>query len=594
MYELSTGKKRFETILNVLWFSLFLFLFLGPKVNAETIKSFDVDITAFKDSSFHVHEKIDFQFGDTQRHGVHRIIPIVYTKDHNDYKIDLRLLDVSGDTGIPYEVHKVISGRKVNFRIGSHHDAMTGRQIITVDYLVRNGVNFFDGAPEIIWNVTGHDWHLKIEKVTCTIHPPQGVESHSIKFSSYKLQNGDRIESQAELGPNFVRFHTEELDPGSHFMIVSGFPKGSIVQPDMKLKTLWWLEDWWPSIVVPLFSAFALGAIYWQFGREPEVIKFSSPEFVALNKKLRPAELGTLIDEKCDLHDIVATVLDLADRGYLTIKQLSKDDPYGFEGPSIQIVKSKPGNEAEPLVQFEQIFMEALFEPDTDSKGVVFLSDLKYNFHKRMTDIKQSIYGRLVQEGYFQTNPHEERSVYYSLALILVTVGAALLLIGQEVSQATAWAVGLLLASGLSAIVAPFMPSKTRKGCQTVNEILSFVEFLKNVSQEEIEDLAKADPNVFSEYLPYCMVLGLEDRWAFSFKDILNKPPQWWEPLAYYGASEKVEFNPGEFLTEIGSLVRILQSELAAVPPPPPSSFTAQIAEEKGGFGGGGFSGGEA
>ncbi len=572
------NRRTFAAVFRFLLLSLVSTLFfLSSPVSAEEIRSFDVDIQTYRDSSFLVTEKIDYDFGTVERHGIHRVIPIVYTKGNNDYQIELKLSRVVDEKGEPYEVEKVLSGQKVNIRIGSPSYTMTGRHLITVQYRVRKGINFFDGAPEIFWNVTGHDWHVPIARVTCTIHPPPGVRASSIKYSCFAGKHGKKEEGVSLVRDDGVVLKSDWLKPGDHFMTIAGFPKGSVREPDLKLKLFWWLEDWWPAIVIPSFCAFALGAIYWKFGRDSygsdssEDASASDVGFVFF-ENLRPAELGTIVDERCDMHDIVATLLDLAHRGYLKIKQLNREDPYGFEEPGYQLLRLDPGESGgdatKPLARYEEIFLAGIFESDGQMVDSVFLSDLKYHFQSRVTDIKNDIYERLVKGGYFQTNPHEERKVYYSLAFILLVVGSLVLFVATEVGSVVAWAVGLLLSACLAGAAAPHMPSRTARGCMEVRRANVLVRFIQTASKSQIQALEGRPVDIFSRTLPYAMVLGLEDQLASLFTTLIESPPSWYEPLEYFGAGKQQTFDSRKFVLDLGACIRTIQSDLVATPPP--------------------------
>src|SRR5204862_6539205 len=52
------------------------------------------------------------------------------------------------------------------------------------------------------------------------------------------------------------------------------------------------------------------------FQHEPVVVEFEPPQ------KLRPAELGLILDESADTKDVTATIVDLAVRGFLTISEV--------------------------------------------------------------------------------------------------------------------------------------------------------------------------------------------------------------------------------------------------------------------------------
>ena len=48
-------------------------------------------------------------------------------------------------------------------------------------------------------------------------------------------------------------------------------------------------------------------------------VEFAPPENV------RPGQIGTLIDERANVLDVTATIVDLAGRGYLLIQEIPKE-----------------------------------------------------------------------------------------------------------------------------------------------------------------------------------------------------------------------------------------------------------------------------
>ena len=76
---------------------IFLFILAGilyaPSVFAEKINNFDVDIQINQDSSINVLEKIEYDFGNLDRHGIFRTIPIKYKARGGNY--NLRISDIN-------------------------------------------------------------------------------------------------------------------------------------------------------------------------------------------------------------------------------------------------------------------------------------------------------------------------------------------------------------------------------------------------------------------------------------------------------------------------------------------------------------------
>ena len=73
------------------------------------------------------------------------------------------------------------------------------------------------------------------------------------------------------------------------------------------------------------------------------VVNYEAPD------GLRPAEVGTLIDEKVDLRDISATIIDLAVRGYLRIEELELAAPGSRSGSDYRFIKLKGPRRAQGL-----------------------------------------------------------------------------------------------------------------------------------------------------------------------------------------------------------------------------------------------------
>jgi len=167
--------------------------------------------------------------------------------------------------------------------------------------------------------------------------------------------------------------------------------------------------------------------MYWYTGRDvipnmPVAVEWSPP------KNLSPAEVGTLVDERCDMTDIVSTLIDLAARGYLKIRQTIANDMLFFSKHNYVFTKlPEPKNDAK-LLPYEKIFLNGLFE-NAGPDGTVYLSDLKEKFYVHLTGIECAIYDSLVQKGMFLQSPRNVRHSWQGIGILLLfcaLFGAAL------------------------------------------------------------------------------------------------------------------------------------------------------------------------
>ena len=82
------------------------------------------------------------------------------------------------------------------------------------------------------------------------------------------------------------------------------------------------------------------------------VVNYEAPD------GLRPAEVGTLIDEKVDLRDISATIIDLAVRGYIRIEAARARSSWFSSGSDYRFIKLKG---PEGLKDFEKRLYDQIF-----------------------------------------------------------------------------------------------------------------------------------------------------------------------------------------------------------------------------------------
>jgi len=150
-------------------------------VRAETIPSFDASIEIRKDGSFLVSEKIVYDFGSDERHGIFRYIP--FMKRNSDGKrfimniANMRVVDESG-RGYPYAVTK--EGEQEKIKIGDANKTVSGIHTYEISYSVGGGVTYFSDHDELYWQVTGTDWPASIESATVRLTLPQKVDPASV------------------------------------------------------------------------------------------------------------------------------------------------------------------------------------------------------------------------------------------------------------------------------------------------------------------------------------------------------------------------------------------------------------------------------
>ncbi len=531
-------------------------------VRAEVIRSLEVTIQANKDSTASVNERIYYDFEDDSRPGILRNIPVVFSRAGGSYEVDLRLVDATTGNGIPLKAKMIKSGSDVHIALGDPKIHFTGRHIFKLDYELRHAFNFTDGVPEFYWNVTGTECPVSIEKTSVNFYPPRSVHTNQVKQQAFLgVPDGSLTTMEQHQSIGYIEYDCGPLNPGEDFVIVAQFPKGSIKPPTPILECMFWLEDWWPTLVFPIFTAFGVTAVWMTLGRDAK-----NPEYVPKEwnppTEITPAGVGTIYDEECDTVDVVATMVDLAERGHLTVRETQKQDLTGFGDAHYMFTKTDPGADDEPLRPFEAKFLDSLFTPGAKSGTEVSLFELKTRLFESMPSIRNDIYESLTQEGYFQQNPSTVRKDYVGLAVFLCSVGMMLILISANESAYAAFGIGIVGSAAIIGCFAFAMPARTTKGVQALRRALGFMHFISSAPPRAIELLFETDPTVFSRLLPYALVLGVADKWAEKFQGVLDKPPVWYQPFGYPDGD--YTFTAQRFVNDLGAALRMMEVMLVS------------------------------
>ena len=332
-------------------------------------------------------------------------------------------------------------------------------------------------------------------------------------------------------------------------------------------------------LLAPLIAAFGLWRHWRKVGQDPEgagsvVVRYEPPD------GLRPGEIGTVVDEKMDFRDLTASIIDLAVRGYLRIEVSEEKHLFGLISTENVVFHRISAKSAADLAEYERIVLNGIFYAGDRTEA----KDLAQRFYKEVPKVRKALYGRLVRNGYFSSDPSTTAAKYVLfgvLAAIGVGVAGAILGALQGAIFPTAMILPIV-AAVLTAILffgfAPAMPRRTKRGVTARLWALGFEEFIERVESEKLE--ADRRRQVFESMLPYAMALGVAEKWAREFEGIYatGNAPGW-----YAGTHP---LNAG---ITTAAFHRSLQNTLTQAAGPMQSSPRSSGSS---GSGGGGFSGG--
>ena len=382
----------------------------------EVVDSFNADIKILPDSRIEVTETITYDFGITQRHGISRDIPYQYQRGGANYNIRLSINSVVDEDGSPYPYTTGRSGGEVHLKIGDPDELVMGKNTYVISYTVARAINYFEDHHELYWNVTGNNWPVPINNAQASVTLPVSLtDPQRLKqcFTGFLGSTGqDCLILTAD---DFTVEYSSELTlySGEGLTLVLGWPTGVTMLPSTAQQVTWFVQDNWP-VALPVIVLMVMFYLWYTRGRDPTgrgtvIPRYEPPD------KMSPGVLGTVVDEKVDLKDLSASIIQLAVKGYLKIKEVEKEK---FIGKKVgyEFIKLKDADNSIP--EFEKNILEGIFySGDTTS-----LEKLKNQFYIHLPKIKKSVYHLVVADGYFPTNPDKVRKGYAVASIFIIPI----------------------------------------------------------------------------------------------------------------------------------------------------------------------------
>ncbi len=487
----------------------------------EKVLQFGSKITVGKDAKLSVEEKITYNFGTHNKHGIFRYIPVKYVDRSNtintNYNLRLHVLSVKDESGIDYKYTVKNKADRIYVQIGDADKTVTGIKTYIISYEVERAVSFLPDHDEIYWNVVGPGWEVPIVESSVAVLLPNSIQEKDLNVTCFNGVVGSTEGACAveKIGSNVVIKNSTSLPAYNDFTVVVGFPKGNISSPTSAQKIMWFIQDNW--ILFTPFVVFAIMFYLWYTrgkelkGRGVVVAEYEPPD------NLLPIEVSTIVRQKISIKHISSIFIHLAVKGYLKIIYL------GDSKKDYALKKLKDGssitNPVELLV-FNELFSK---------KDEVTLADLKNSFYKTAPKVIGEVYKKITNDGYFLSNPAKLRTRYYILAILIGLSGFVLATFSLIISSTMNIFVPMI--SGfIIGFFGYFMPRYTQKGIMAKEKIEGFKLFLSVTEKDRLafHNAPAKKPELFEKFLPYAMVLGVEKEWSKQFEGIYVEPPSWY------------------------------------------------------------------
>ncbi|MFA5047637.1 MAG: DUF2207 domain-containing protein [Patescibacteria group bacterium] len=616
--------------------------------NQEFIRNFDSQITVNQDSSLTVTETIVVHsLGEAIQHGIYRDFPTRY-KDRkgNNYNVGFELLSVKRDgEATTYDTEMQSNGIRIYIR-DKNILLPPGDYIFQITYRTTRQLGFFTDHDELYWNVTGNGWNFPIDNASAEVTLPAGSDG-KITTAGYTGTVGSREQNfQSSVTGNKVSFSAFNLDVYEGLTIVAGWPKGLVHEPTIAEKRADWLRDNFGLfagliglIIVLLYYLWA----WTKFGRDPQkgtiIPQYDSP------RGLAPAAIGFIYKMGFSDRAFTGTIINLAVKGCLKIEKPGLH----YHLKSLLAKEQVEGLKDEEKLIFEELFnsQDEIIIKQKNHEDIGGATDelkswLNNNYKKTnfVLNINYFVIGvvlslitiittiGLLAGGNIALAPVAIFAIvwlsFWSIGVVALLFGvvklwktfltsrsaqsfiAALFLtlfslpfLGGEVagifmlSTASSFWIApiLIILLAVNFLFLFLLKAPTSEGRRLMDEIEGFKWFLSVTEKDRMNfhNPPQATPELFEKFLPYALVLGVENKWAEQFASVFaalkqsgnEYTPGWYSGVAFSSLAM------GSFASSLGSSFSGAISS-ASVAPGSSSGFGGGGGSGGGGGGGGG------
>ncbi|OQA52431.1 MAG: hypothetical protein BWY43_00498 [candidate division WS2 bacterium ADurb.Bin280] len=345
---------------------------------------------------------------------------------------------------------------------------------------------------------------------------PQIIAVHGATASGAKItEDGMAIE-----------YYAKDVNPNSTVTIVGYFPKGYFKLPVTKVVS-GGIESVspiaWLSIITILVVVSAIILAFMSSKRKKGIPLDLKEATDVLPATIPPAVVSVLIEGRVGSRAIMATLIDLARRGFIDIYNRGSD--------FVIYKKETSAQQRATLLEFEEILLDKIFLPSqkiADSQDVEERAS-RHLFSRKIALTYLDIYKYASDLGFFAQPPARLHLKYRVFGILVFFVGLAgyilYALFGDEPKfLLLLWLV--LIAEGMMIIkTAPLITNYTPMGRQS---IVNWVRFRNFLSQNEP---FRGSEDKFSEYLPYAVALGVESSWSARFIQANFILPKWYDAI---------------------------------------------------------------
>lgn len=510
---------------------------------SATWARFDTTIDVRADGTLTVTEDQTIAFDGVFTQG-YAVIPLDRVEDITNIRVSEAGQAYQRGSGVPGTFSASVVGGKVEI-LWWFNEAVNETRQFTIQYNVIGGLRVYAEREQLWWRPIDQDFAGDVQAATVTINLPQPVTQDQLSLAWYA--RGNYPVTYNLVSPAQIQYTASNIQQGDALEARIEYPRmtAATVPAWQRADDAQRAREARIAKFRPIASAIMLAVgllllvggpilllIAWYTRGRDTPVALPIDLLKAPPDNLPPGAVGTLLDERANDRDVIATIADLGNRNVVTIQETErKNDLLGLVTGRDFIFRKNPNLDEAALAPFEKKLLATIF----GAKDEAQLSNIKTRFAEQQDDIKEALYAELVSRGYFPGSPQSTRRRWRGIGLGMLAValvgGFVALAALSALTPLTILPVGaLVLIAVLVIAFAGAMPRKTPLGAEAAAKWAAFRRYLDDIERYENVEQAK---EIFNRYLPYAVAFGLERSWVTKFASVDAPAPDWYGPASW-------------------------------------------------------------